>query len=661
VTPTIRRWLAIAALAGCATGAAPSLTDPELRRLTTETSAGRPPIRAFAALPLVDDMAVSPAGTHVAFTQNTDGVTYLVTRGLDDGRARILLATDNQRYRISWFRWVNDERLIVAARYPDRREQARTTETRLLAVNRDGSGLLGELIRIDGGSGRRDHVPQLQDVVLGTVPGDRRRILVSLDLRQPTYPDVYAVDVYSGARRLVQPNVHQVRRWLADRAGVVRAGVALDGTTIRIVVKPPGGEAWTTLQTVDVSREAPVSPLGFDNDPGVLYLQAPHQGRQAVYAVRTSEPGLPRRLVAADPTYDLAGLVYFSWLGRIVGAYYTADEGRAKLWDEDARRLQERLAQALPGRTPGIESSSDDGRRHVVRSDGVTQPPQFHLFDGSTGDVRLLVETYPALKTVPLAASTPITLTARDGLPLRSYLTLPSGRHRQALPLVLFPHGGPAARDDLRFDAWTQFFASRGWAVLQVNFRGSAGYGTAFLEAGFKRWGLDMQDDLEDGVRALIGQGVADPARVCIVGASYGGYAALMGAIKTPDLYRCAVSVAGVSDLRDLIRESSSFLGHEIGVERQLGLWWADRVRLRETSPVHHASRVRAPLLMVHGAEDRTVPVEQSRDMVAALARAGTPNVRYVELPRGDHALSREDDRLRLFLEMERFLSRYLD
>jgi dipeptidyl aminopeptidase/acylaminoacyl peptidase len=472
---------------------------------------------------------------------------------------------------------------------------------------------------------------------------------------------VYAVDVYTGARRLVQPNRHQVRHWLIDRAGVVRVGVAYEETTVRLVVKPPGTEAWTTLQKVDVTRDAPMWPLGFGNDPGLLYVQAPHEGRQAIFTIGITEPNMPRRLVAADPTYDLRGLLYFPWLGRVVGAYHTADEVLATFWDEEARRLQERLAQALPGRTPGVVSSSDDGRRHVVESGHVSRPPQFHLFETATGDVRALAETYPALRTVSLAASRPVTVTTRDGVPLRGYVTLPPGRPAASLPLVLLPHGGPAARDDLRFDVWTQFFASRGWAVLQVNFRGSAGYGVAFMEASFKRWGLEMQDDLEDGVRALVAQGLVDPARVCIVGASYGGYAALMGVVKTPDLYRCAVSIAGISDLRDLLHERQTSVGYAIGLERQVGAWWTDRDRLRQTSPVHHAARIRTPLLIVHGAEDRIVPVEQSRDMVAALERAGVGSVRYVELPHGDHALRREDDRLRVFLELERFLTRYLD
>lgn len=232
---------------------------------------------------------------------------------------------------------------------------------------------------------------------------------------------------------------------------------------------------------------------------------------------------------------------------------------------------------------------------------------------------------------------------------------------RQHAPLILLPHGGPASRNVLNFDYWTQFLASRGWAVLQVNFRGSSGYGKEFLQAGFQRWGLEMQDDLTDAAQYAIEQGIADPERICIVGGSYGGYAALMGVVKTQDLYRCAVSFAGVSDLRSLLKDKRQFLGYELGSERQLGAWWSDRDRLKATSPVNHADKIRTPLLIVHGAEDRTVPVEQSRAMVEALRDAGFTRLRYVELPDGDHYLSRQDDRVTFFREMERFLATHLD
>jgi dipeptidyl aminopeptidase/acylaminoacyl peptidase len=227
-------------------------------------------------------------------------------------------------------------------------------------------------------------------------------------------------------------------------------------------------------------------------------------------------------------------------------------------------------------------------------------------------------------------------------------------------PLILFPHGGPGARDYAEFNPWTQFFASHGWAVLQVNFRGSAGYGDSFLRAGFHRWGLEMQDDLTDGVRWLTAQGIADPERVCIVGAGYGGYAALMGTVKTPDLYRCAVSWAGVTDLQMFVVDQRNYLNKTAAAERSIGRWWEDRQRLKETSPAELADHIRTPVLLAHAEDDRIVFVRHARVMRDALKDAGAQHVEYLEVPYGGHSLNHQESRLAFFDAMERFLVRHL-
>ena len=211
------------------------------------------------------------------------------------------------------------------------------------------------------------------------------------------------------------------------------------------------------------------------------------------------------------------------------------------------------------------------------------------------------------------------------------------------------------------FNYWTQWFVSRGWAVLEPRFRGTEGYGDDVLRAGFQRWGLEMQNDLTDVVQYAVRAGIANANRICIVGSGYGGYAALMGAVKTPGLYRCAVSLGGVTDLPQVVSDSRWYLNQKPMVELRIGSWWNDRDRLRETSPISHAREIRTPLLLMHGLMDRSVPVSQSRDMADALKAANVTSYRYVELPLADEALRREEDRLQVFSEMERFLTQYLD
>lgn len=294
-----------------------------------------------------------------------------------------------------------------------------------------------------------------------------------------------------------------------------------------------------------------------------------------------------------------------------------------------------------------------------------SRPAQYFTMDWASGQLGRIADTQPDLEKASLSTPRRIALRSRDGLRLEGYLTLPPAEEGRAparpLPAVLLPHGGPAAADSARYDHWTQFLASRGWAVMQLDFRGSTGYGQDFREAGRRRWGLEMQNDLADGLRWLVGQGIADPGRVCIVGASYGGYAALMGAVNDPALYRCVASFAGPTDLRDLLSHAQHFQGYELGAEAEIGTWWGDREKLRSTSPALRAADIRVPVLLIHGANDAVVPVEQSRDMARALADARHADARYVELPLGDHALSREEDRLRVLTELERFLQRNLD
>lgn len=653
--------LVVALIGGCKSAEQP-IPEPLPVEVWTDIP-GRIPLKAFASLPVVQSMRLSPSGERIASIQNiAGGKTYLVVTTYDGKDVRRLLENDNKRYSIRWFDWVNDERLVVSVGADDGWRDLRWTETRLFAINRDGSNLKTDLI-----NPRREnffsweHVPQLQDRVIGKIPGDNRSVLIALDLDYRTYPDVYKLDVYTGRRELIERSTYGIRRWMADRQGVVRLGTAVEGTIVQILVKPVGQDRWQTLRKYDALREPDMTPLGFDEDPNILFVAQPLDGRTAVSSIDLSDPLVPPTLRASHAMYDIeGGLIYSSWLNQVVGVRSRLDESASIYWNPKAKELQTRVDLALPGRINEIQGSSRNGRRHIVVSSSATQPPQWYLYDEDLNRLILMVDGYPKLVPNELVKPMPVTLKARDGTVLHGYVTRPA-HARQPGPLILLPHGGPASRDALDFDYWTQFLASRGWVVLKVNFRGSSGYGGNFLQAGFKRWGLEMQDDLTDAAQYAIDQGIADPERICIVGGSYGGYAALMGVVKTPDFYRCALSFAGVSDLIAFLKEKRSYLNYELAWERQLGAWWSDRDRLKATSPVNHAGKIRTPLLIVHGAEDRTVPVEQSRAMVEALKDAAFTRMRYLELPDGDHHLSRQDDRVTFFREMERFLATHLD
>lgn len=630
-----------------------------------------PPTEVFAALPRISSIQLSPSGTHLALLRNQEGKTSLDVQTVTGQDVHHVVIADNRDSAVTWFQWVNDERLLVAIRFMDQREGIGSQETRLLGVNRDGTQRNEHLFKQSSLSSifGKKHVPQIQDHIVGAVPGDPRQVLIALDLERPLSPDVYRLDVYSGDRQLVQanpglkPGVRTVLQWIADREGQVRVGVGQFGTTVHVIAKPPESSVWRDLAEYDLAKETGLMPLAFDGDPSWLYVRDQHRGRAAIFKVNIAgDPTVDRRLVAADPKFDLAGeLVYAPGRRKIIGVRYSTEDRRVLFWDFDAQRLQARIDRAIPGRANVIHSSSDDGHLHIVKSNGSAHPPSWSLFDERDGRLLLIGQDYPDLEGIDLPAPKSVTPVARDGKELQALLTVPKDRISSRLPLIVFPHGGPAGQERDVFNYWTQWFASRGWAVLQVGFRVSDGYGDELLRAGFQRGGLAMQDDLTDAVQWAVQSGLASADRICIVGSGYGGYAALMGLVKQPDLYRCAVSLDGVTDLPQLVADSRWYLNQKQVVESRISAWWGDRERLRDTSPLYHAQEIRAPLLLIHGAMDRLVPVAHGQAMAEALKEAKSPTYRYVELPLADQTLSREEDRLRVFTEVERFLSRYLD
>ena len=346
----------------------------------------------------------------------------------------------------------------------------------------------------------------------------------------------------------------------------------------------------------------------------------------------------------------------------LFGSARSTDNGTEyRFLDPTASAAWTAVAGALDGLSPDLADWSDDMQTVLAYTSGPGDSGSYHLIDLERRTMNVVGQAYPAITGDHVGAVTPVEYDAADGLKIHGYLTLPPGvTSPQGLPLVVLAHGGPASHDTMGFDWWAQATASRGYAVLQANFRGSTGYGQAFLEAGYGEWGRKMQTDLSDGVRYLAARGVIDPARVCIVGASYGGYAALAGPTLDRGVYRCAISVAGVSDLRRMVESEAREAGRP---NTETVRYWnrfmgASRLGDRAIdalSPAHLADQADAPILLIHGKDDTVVPIEQSRIMADALRRAGKP-VEFIELQGEDHWLSRSDTRQRMLEETLRFL-----
>jgi dipeptidyl aminopeptidase/acylaminoacyl peptidase len=450
--------------------------------------------------------------------------------------------------------------------------------------------------------------------------------------------------------------------WQTDGKGAVLARIDRNAIshTDRLVVYSGGNE-----------HEGGTFPVTGDSDSGIVGVsedgKAVMRLGRAAGGVRT----LVRRDLAsgaqsdvfAPQGYDVGGPIKDEWTGRVAGVTYVDDKREYRFLDPKREALQRGVEQAFPGKSAGIVSSDMAADKLVVATDGPAEPPIYYLLDRATHNMRPVAVPYPDLMGVPLGEMKSHDYVARDGLAIHAYLTLPPGKPATNLPLVVMPHGGPDARDHLGFDWWAQFLANRGYAVLQPNYRGSAGYGEAFTQAGLRQWGLKMQDDISDGVKQVIAEGIADPKRVCIVGASYGGYAALAGAALSPDLYACAVAVAGVSDLPLMLRTEHRMTGEN----SQASHFWATRIgssdenwdQLVATSPARHAASIRAPVLLIHGEGDTTVRIDQSEAMADALKAAGK-SVTFIRIPGEDHYLNQTSTRVRVLSETEKFLEKYI-
>jgi dipeptidyl aminopeptidase/acylaminoacyl peptidase len=616
------------------------------------------PTESYARLPQAETVALSPNGQWFAAVMNRGGEALAVTHSVDGQEPiKALLKTDNREFRLSWVRWVSDSRLVIGVRFPDKRVNTETIETRLVAVDRDGSNLI-TLVEPNAFSA----TAQLQDQVIDWLPGDGHHILLQAPVdRRDVSPAVWRVDVDTGQREVVHGRSFRVHRWLSDASHRVRVGVRQAGTQVEVTVCDPDGERWRTAWKYEaLSREA-VTPLGFGDDPQLLYVSADLDGRRAVYQVDLRDPALPRKLLLDAGDQDLDGGLIIDPASRKAIGVRSSLYGNAvgSFWDPAGQTLARAVDQALPERFNRLLQFSADGSRYLLYSSGNGVPGRFMVGDRQAGKMSLLTAQYPQLPAQSVVRKQRFTVPARDGLALPVYLTLPAGAEGRKLPTVVLPHGGPISHDDLDFDPLTQFLADRGYAVLQVNFRGSGGQGYELMAAGLQRWGLEMQDDLEDALRWSVQRGTSDGGRACIVGGSYGGYAALMGGAKTPGLYRCVASVAGISDLNALAQFRAKYVNGREMFERQVGSTWSDRDRLKETSPRLLAAKFEAPVLLLHGTQDRVVPFEQSELLAKALIAAGKP-VRLLKLEDGDHNLSVAEHRLVFYRELEKFLDENL-
>jgi len=639
--------LALLAAAGCG----------DTQEQATEVAMEPAPLvdrELFFGDPEISASQLSPDGKWMSFIKPFNGARNIWIKAADEpfDSARPVTADDRP---VPGYFWSRDSRYVLYVQDKDGDENFH-----VWAV--DPAGEVGEggvpaarnLTPVDGVRAQIYSVPKNAPEV----------ILVGMNDRDPSFHDIYKVDIATGERVLVKQNDEGVGFWMFDLEGELRLAYRQlpDGGTELLRVDLDG-----LKQILTCTYEEDISPFGFHKDRLHVYLSTNKGDRDLGELMLMDVESGELTLIEKDPEneVDFGNAVFHPDTDELIATAYVGDRIRVYPQTEEAKKMWANLKKALPEGEIGVNSMSRDMSRMLVSVSSDVDPGSVYLYDTASGKAELQYRSRPELPTEDLAHMNPVSFEARDGMKIHGYLTLPKGLGEKNLPVVMYIHGGPWARDYWGYDPYAQFLANRGYAVMQVNYRSSTGYGKNYGNAGNREWGIGaMQHDITDAVEWLIAEGIADPARVGIFGGSYGGYATLAGVTFTPDLYACGVPYVGPSNLITLIESFPEYWKPFLE-----GTWYkkvgnpeveADRADLIARSPLYSCDQIKAPLLVVHGANDPRVKQHESDQIVVAL-RQKDKAVEYVVAPDEGHGFRAPGNRKALAVAMERFLAKHLD
>jgi len=635
----------------------------------SETWAGSVTFADLARHVQYEEVKISPDGHYLAATTVVDGKPLLAL--VDVAKQSGVMIKPREGNQVVDFWWVNDRRVLYTEGTKVAGWDRPFSTGEIFAVSADGGGAQLLFGYRASPSFKASLIPQRQPErasaeLIDTLRNDENHVLIGVTPWDSgidgDYTKIFLMDVRDGSKHQVATAPVRMARFVTDHHGVVRFAFAMDSHAhMQVHYREGDGKPWTLLFQGTGENDVPV-PLAFNRDDSIVYMSCESPGKAgAVCPWEVAKQAMQEPVWSSDVA-SLEGLVYSIDHQDVVGVYSVPAMPTTEAFapESDTMKAIIALSHDLPGESVRIVSGTDDGTKAVALASSDMDPGTFYLWDATTGKATPLLQRAPWIKPAAMAAKQPIEIKARDGLTLHGYLSTPPGKEQgRHMPLVLFVHGGPfGVRDRWNYDPYVQALATHGYAVLQINYRGSSGYGSAFVQKGYGEWGGKMQDDLTDATRWAIKQGIADAGHVCIFGGSYGGYAALEGAVKEPDLYRCAIGYVGVYDLPMMYSRGdiSDWVSGRSYLRYSLG---SDPAMLAARSPINQLDSLKANVMLIVGGQDTRVPPAHGENLHAALQKRGTPH-EWLYKPDEGHGFYDEKNTAELFERVTQFLDRNL-
>ena len=598
------------------------------------------PMEDFFRNPEKSSFNISPDGNHIAYMKPWKSrMNVFVMDMITKKEARL---TSSQERGVYGFAWLTNKRIGYI------KDEGGNENMHFYAVNIDKSNEI-------------DLTPfeNVQARIIDDLEDDPNHIIIGLNKRNPQIHDPYRINVNDGKMDMIAENPGNISEWMTDHDGKLRIAITSDGVNTSILHRATESEKFESILTTDF--KVSVSPLFFTFDNKNLYV-ASNRGRDksAVFKFDLNN-AQEEKLIFEHDEVDVSGLMYSRKRKVLTGVNYTVAKNEMTFFDTWREDIQQKLEENLPGHEVGITSFSEDEAKAVVVTYSDKSRGTYYYYDIDKNKLTELGKASPWLNEEDMSDMKPVQYRSRDGLVINGYLTLPKGTNGKNLPVIVNPHGGPWHRDSWGYKSEIQFLANRGFAVFQMNFRGSTGYGREFWEKSFKQWGKSMQDDISDGVNWLIDEGIANPDRIAIYGASYGGYATLAGLTFTPDLYACGIDYVGVSSLFTFMESMPPYWElYRKMLYEMVGHPDKDKELLASASPLLHIDKIKVPLFIAQGANDPRVKKSESDQIVEALQNAGI-DVPYMVKNDEGHGFYNEENQFDFYREMEIFLNKHLN